>query len=427
MVSPRAPVTSIAIIGSGISGLTAAYLLAPHYPVTLYEKNPTLGGHTRTIRITPIHATKPVDVDTGFIVFNNKNYPLFSRLLRHLDVATEKSAMSFAVATDDGWLEYNTRTIRTLFAQKRNLIRPAYLRMLKDVLRFFRDALQFIDHPPSLSLQDYLDHLKPTPWLTRYFLLPMVSAIWSCPDATMRQFPAATLFRFFHNHGLLSITDQPQWYTLTGGAQRYIDAITRTSTLTIRQQKAVRVTRHAGNVTITDSAHQQQTYSHVILACHSDEALSLLESPTPQEQRLLSAFRYQTNTIAVHSDVTFMPKRKNAWGSWTVMLPRKKRPVSAPSYVNYWMNNLQNFQGLPPIIVTLNPPTTPQHCYDQHTFSHPIFDKTAIEAQSHLATIQGTKRTWFCGAYQRYGFHEDGVWSAYHVVKHFITPPAWLT
>ncbi|MBC6445206.1 MAG: FAD-dependent oxidoreductase [Alphaproteobacteria bacterium GM202ARS2] len=417
----------IAIIGSGISGLTAAYLLARHASVTLYEKNPTLGGHTRTIRITPIHATRPIAVDTGFIVFNDKNYPLFTRLLRHLGIAREKSNMSFAVATDDGWLEYNTYTLRTLFAQPFNVIRPAYLMMLKDILRFFRDAPNFMAQPPSLSLQQYLDHLKPTPWFTRYFLLPMASAIWSCPDATVRQFPAATLIRFFHNHGLLSIADQPQWYTLTGGAQTYIDAITKASPFTIRHHQAVRVTRHKDNVTITDSAHQQQTYNQAILACHSDEALSLLDAPTPQEQRLLSAFRYQPNTIAVHSDVSFMPKRQRAWGSWTVMLARKKRPISAPAYVNYWMNNLQNIDKKTPIFVTLNPPHKPQHCYDEHTFSHPIFDTPAISAQHDLDAIQGNKRTWFCGAYQRYGFHEDGVWSACNIVKRFMPLPSWLT
>ncbi|MBC6497393.1 MAG: FAD-dependent oxidoreductase [Alphaproteobacteria bacterium GM7ARS4] len=414
----------IAIVGGGITGLTATYCLATHHDVVLFEKNDYLGGHTRTIYVQPDHATHPIPVDTGFIVYNDRTYPLLTALFQHLHIKRQKSLMSFGATINDGWLEYSTKNLAGIFAQPSNLFRPSYLRMMRDARHFFRHAPAYMHSPSSFSIKDYLTILKTGPWFTRYFLLPMASAIWSCPMRAMLEFPASTFIRFFHNHGLLSFSQQPQWYTIKGGAHTYVHAMKKTFAHAVHLHPATHIHRAHDHSIVTDSTGQKQRFDHVVLACHADDALSLLETPTAQERAILSCFRYQANHITVHGDTSFMPRKKHAWASWVYHLTHQETTPSL--HMSYWMNNLQAIDRRYPLFVTLNAKKRAHPTYDTHRFHHPLFDKKAIDAQAQLPALQGQNKTWYCGAYQRYGFHEDGVWSALHVVKQLAPLPSWL-
>ena len=404
----------IAIIGTGISGLGAAYLLAPKYDITVYEKNAYIGGHSRTIDV-PAGDTKTA-VDTGFIVFNDWNYPNLMGLFKELDVPYQKSDMSFGVSIDDGWLEYASGG---MFAQKRNLLRPAYFKMLVDIVRFNKQAKAYIEKDADITLQQCLDQLNMGEWFRRYYLLAMGAAIWSCPVDTIMKFPARTFLQFFKNHGLLSINNRPQWYTVTGGSREYISRLTEQFKDQIRLDCGVRkVTPLDDQMAVEDTQGNTEMFDHVIFACHADEALEMITDQTVEKLDILGAFDYQDNQIIVHSDTSFMPKNKDCWASWVYLSEGredKKQEVS----LSYWMNNLQGLDPDYPIIVTLNPDRRPQEdlILDEHTFSHPVFDLKAITAQERIKDIQGKNSLWFCGAYQRYGFHEDGLLSAVNVAK----------
>jgi len=386
----------IAIIGTGISGLGAAYLLAPHHDITIYEKNGYIGGHSRTIDV-PTGGTTTA-VDTGFIVFNNWNYPNLLGLFKKLDVPYQKSNMSFGVSIDNAWLEYGSGG---MLAQKRNLVRPAYYGMLADIIRFNKQALTYIEKNEDITLQECLDQLNMGVWFRRYYLLAMGAAIWSCPIDTIMKFPARTFLQFFKNHGLLSINNRPQWYTVTGGSREYISRLTETLKDKINLGCGVKtVTRQDDQYFVEDEHGNGALFDHVVFSCHADQALKMIDTPTEDHKSILGAFDYQENTIITHSDTSFMPQNKKCWASW-VYLSEDKKDTGRSVSLSYWMNQLQSLNPDYPILVTLNPGRRPQEdlIMDEHKFSHPIFDLKAIKAQKEIHKIQGQNGLWFCGAY----------------------------
>ncbi len=412
----------IAIIGSGISGLGAAYLLVPHHDITVYEKNAYIGGHSRTIDVPTGNTTTPVD--TGFIVFNNWNYPNLMGMFKDLDVPFQKSDMSFGVSIDNAWLEYGSSG---MFAQKKNIFRPSYYKMLTDVLRFNKQALAYIEKDADITLLECLDALNMGEWFRRYYLLAMGAAIWSCPVDTIMKFPARTFLQFFKNHGLLSVNNRPQWYTVTGGSREYVACLTESFKDQIKLNCGVQsVVSVEGGVRIRDEHGTEETYDQVVFSCHADQALGMIDKANSEYIAVLGAFDYQANDIIVHSDTSFMPKNKKCWASW-VYLSETKEDKSDNVSLSYWMNNLQGLDPQYPIIVTLNPGRRPSEelIMDEHTFSHPIFDLKAIKAQDKIKDIQGKNGMWFCGAYQRYGFHEDGLLSAVNVAKSMGVEIPW--
>jgi predicted NAD/FAD-binding protein len=416
----------IAVIGGGISGLAAAYMLSDQHEVTVYEKADYPGGHSRTIQLQRPAGT--VAVDTGFIVFNKRNYPLLTALFNHLEVPIALSDMSFGVSIDNGWLEYGSRHLRNLFAQKQNLCRPAYWAMLKDIMIFNRSARQFIDADPSLTLGECLTALKLGEWFKYYYLLPMGACIWSMPVAQMLAFPARTFFKFFDNHGLLSVNDHPQWYTVQGGSQAYVKKLTAGFAGAIRLNCAgAQVVREPDAVCVRDVQGGEDRFDHVVFGCHADQALAQLAQPTAQEASILGAFRYQPNRVVLHRDTRLMPQNRGAWSSWVYRADQRQDDTPRVS-LSYWMNNLQPLNTQEPIIVTLNPAHEPEAALidNETVLEHPVFDRAAIAAQASIAQIQGVDRLWYCGAYQRYGFHEDGLLSAVNLVRQFGVRPAWL-
>lgn len=415
----------IAIIGSGISGLGTAYLLHPHHDICVYEQNDYLGGHSRTLEVTTPDG--PVAVDTGFIVFNRRNYPNLCGLFDHLDVPVSESDMSFGVSINNGWLEYGTRRRSNLFAQKRNLLRPEFWQMLRGILHFNKSAPGFLAQYPDASLRECLDHLQLSPWFKDYYLLAMSGAIWSTPVEQMLDFPAATLIRFFDNHGLLTVNDHPQWYTVRGGSREYVRRLIEPFQDKIYLNRGVQnIQRDGSEVTITDVTGKQETYDAAILACHSDQALKLIDNPTEDEQAVLGNIRTQENSVILHSDTSFMPQRRKAWASW-VYLSYQQQDTNPALSLTYWMNNLQPLGTEHPILVTLNPgrKPAPELTHNEHIFHHPVFDRSAIEAQKRLESIQGCSGLWFCGAWQTYGFHEDGFASAVRVAQSLGIQPPW--
>lgn len=415
----------IAIIGTGISGMGAASILHPHHDITVYEKNDCIGGHSRTVDVSTPDGI--IAVDTGFIVFNGRNYPLLTKLFEHYHVPIAKSDMSFGASIEGGWLEYGTQNISNIFAQKRNVLKPQFWGMVRDILRFNRQAKAYLEKDPSISLGNCLDALGMGDWYRQYFILPMGACIWSTPLVQMLDFPASSFLRFFENHGLLSVNDQPQWYTVHGGSKEYIARLTAPFKDHVRLFcGATKVERMADGVLLHDTQGGAALFDQVVFACHADQALAMLQNPTADESRILSKFRYQTNRMALHSDVSFMPKNKSAWASW-VYLSDTKTDDNPNVSLSYWMNNLQPLATKTPMIVTLNPSREPakEMLHDAATFEHPVFDEAAIRAQAEIPTIQGSDRLWFCGAYQRYGFHEDGLGSAVAMCKQIGIEPVW--
>ena len=416
---------TIAIIGTGISGLGAASLLHPYHQITVYEKNNYIGGHSRTVNVATQDGIVPVD--TGFIVFNKRNYPLLTRLFEHLGVPVTESDMSFGASIDGGWLEYGTQQPSSMFAQKSNLLRPAFWGMVADILKFNKTAASYLSKDPRFTLGDCLDELKLRPWFREYFLLAMGGAIWSTPVSEMLKFPASTFIRFFENHGLLTTDDHPQWFTVRGGSREYVRRLVEPFKAHIHLGRGVRsVRREEGGVVVEDSDGVMQLYDDVIFACHADQALLLIGDASIQEQNILSAFKYQPNRAVLHSDISFMPKRSKAWASWVYLCENKtdKNPCVS---LSYWMNNLQPLPTQQPLIVTLNPGREPAAdlVHDDVMFEHPVFDAAAIENQSKIDAIQGNNHLWFCGAYQRYGFHEDGLGSAVKLAERMGVFPPW--
>ncbi len=406
----------IAIIGTGISGLGAAYLLSRRHDVTVYEKAARIGGHSRTVTVD--YDGKIIAVDTGFIVFNEKNYPQLTAMFRHLGVPVHKSDMTFAASIRNGWLEWGAKDLNTVIGQRRNLLRPKFALLVRDVFKFNAMAEATAERHPHLTLDGLIATLGLGDWFRRFYLLPMAAAIWSCPPAEMLRFPAQTLIRFMANHCLLSASGQPQWYTVTGGSQEYVARLTQSFASRIRSHcGAVSVMRDAHGASVLDSEGSREAFDHVVFASHGDESLRLLADADGQERAVLSAFRYQKNTAVLHRDAAVMPKRKRCWASWNYVSDGN---LSDPALsVTYWMNLLQGISNDTPLFVTLNPktPIDPGKIFDSHEFEHPVFDHGAIAAQSQVQAMQGRRRTWFCGAHLRHGFHEDGLASAVHVAR----------
>ena len=402
----------IAVIGSGISGLGAAYLLRRHADVTLYEKNDYIGGHTRTLEVEV--GGKSVPVDTGFIVYNNRNYPLLSALFEELDVPVVKSDMSFGVSIGNGWLEYAPNGLGGIFGSSLNLFSPGMWRMVRDIFKFNREAMNFSGADAAVSLGECLDHIGVGDWFRRYYLLPMGGSIWSCPVEKMLEFPAASFIRFFNNHGLLTIKDHPQWYSVRGGSREYVKRIFDRMGGAVRiRPGALQVNRLPGNegIEVEDTGGEKYVY-------HADETLAMLGNPTEPEAHILKAFKFQPNRVILHTDTSFMPKRRSAWASWIYQSEQREDHRPAIS-LSYWMNNLQDLQTDQPVIVTLNPSREPATgtLLNEHIFDHPVFDEDAIRAQDRITEIQGKSGIWYCGAWQRNGFHEDGLWSAVRMVE----------
>ena len=406
----------IAVIGSGISGNVAAYHLNKTHDITVYEANDYIGGHTHTHDIR--HKGKQYCVDTGFIVFNHKTYPNFIALLDELGVEEQLSTMSFGVKCDKTGLEYMGSTINSLFAQRRNIFRPSFWRMILDILRFNREATNLLQaSSDDISLGDYLEQHKYSAVFINHYLVPMAAAVWSADLKLMFDFPARYLIRFFHNHGLLSVNDRPDWYVIRGGSKTYARALTRAFKDKIKLSTPVtQVERIDGGVRVT-SSEGEETFDAVFFACHSDQALRMIKSPTDTEKQTLGAIKYQDNEVVLHTDASVMPKRKIAWAAWNYHLlegDQSRVPVT------YNMNILQSLDCEDQFCVTLNNTDAidQSKVLKRLNYHHPIYTKESVAAQARHAEIN-TDRFYFCGAYWRYGFHEDGVVSALEAIKRF--------
>jgi len=406
----------IAVVGSGISGMAAAWLLSRRHRVTLYEKDHRIGGHSNTVSVTGPKGE--VRVDTGFIVYNEANYPNLSALFAHLGVATRPTEMSFGASLDGGAFEYCGRAggslgarVGALLAQPLNAARPRLWRMVADTLRFYREAPAHLDHVPAgLTLRDYLEANGYSDSFVRDHLLPMGAAIWSTPTRAMLDFPFVAFVRFFANHGLLTLGDRPTWRTVEGGSRAYVARLTAPIADRILTETPVRAIRRLpAGVRVEDGRGRIRDFDQVVLAAHADEALRLLADPDATERRLLGKFTYEPNLAVLHSDARLMPQARRAWASWNFMsLGRgEEQKVS----VTYWMNRLQHLPPDLPLFVTLNPLQAPDPglVHASFRYEHPVYDPAAIAAQGELWDLQGVRRTWFCGSYFGHGFHEDGL------------------
>ncbi|MEP3634327.1 MAG: FAD-dependent oxidoreductase [Shimia thalassica] len=406
----------IAIIGGGISGLASAYLLSPQHDVTVFEAEPRFGGHARTVH-AGLDGNRPVD--TGFIVFNYVNYPHLTSMFRDLDVPLAKSDMTFGVSADDGALEYALYSINALTAQRRNLMRPEFYRMVRDIMTFNARAEE-VAKSDDVTIADLVKELRLGDWFERFYLLPICGAIWSTPTEGVRDFPARTLVRFFANHSLLS-RKQHQWWTVKGGSIEYVRRLTaRLETLGCRMRDDTpvqTVIRDGFGATIQTERFGAERFDQVIFGCHPDQALRLLAQPTADEKQALGDVRFQDNEVILHRDMGQMPARRTCWSSWVYRTSGS--PQNPAVGVTYWMNRLQNIPESDPMFISLNPTKTVRDdmIYDVNTFRHPIFDRAAMRAQTKIASMQGANATWFTGAWLRNGFHEDGFASAARVAR----------
>ena len=441
---------NIAVVGAGISGLSCAWLLSRQHAVTLFEKDDRFGGHSHTVNVGDDQLTP---VDTGFIVFNERTYPNLVAFFQYLEVPFVPTDMSFAVSLDNGATEYSGADLSGLFVQKSNLFRPGYWLMLADILRFYRNSAKWLgslekrqhygrgepdtvsvgngktnpEHnerqwssiDASLTLGQLLHREHFSQRFIHDHLIPMGAAIWSTPAEKILDYPALAFLRFCANHGLLQLSDRPQWQTVKGGSREYVQRIIAQlgdSALTNRCIRKVK--RFANHVQLTDFQGKEWQFDQVVMACHADTALSLLAEPDEFEQYLLGAFTFQRNRAVLHSDERLMPQNKKAWASWNYLGSRHPDNNGSGPAVTYWMNNLQHLDGQP-LFVTLNPGHEPatgliHGCY---LYDHPVFNCAALEAQEQIWALQGRNRTWYCGAWMGYGFHEDGLQSGLAVAE----------
>jgi predicted NAD/FAD-binding protein len=408
----------IAIIGSGIAGNVAAYHLHKDHDITLFEANDYVGGHTHTHTIA--WKEKEYSIDTGFIVFNYLTYPHFTHLLKQLEVPVQPSNMSFSVKCEKSGLEYNGNNLNSLFAQRSNLFRPSFHRMLRDIMRFNRHAPTLLENcDDKLSLAAYLQQQAYGREFIEHYIIPMGAAIWSTDPQRMHAFPAHSFVRFFHNHGLLSISDRPTWYVIKGGSSEYVNRLIRPFRDRIRLNSPVeRIQRFPTHVAITPRNQPTEHFDAVFIASHSDQALAMLSDATRQEQEILGAIPYQENTAILHTDQSILPKRRLAWAAWNYHLLQKN---SSRVVLTYNMNILQGLNAPEQFCVTLNNDNAiaESRIIKHLRYHHPVYTPKGMQAQQHQEEINGTNRTYFCGAYWRYGFHEDGVVSALNAIKHF--------
>ena len=410
----------IAIIGSGVSGLVSAHLLHGRHDVVLYEADDRPGGHSHTHRVELPDAT--VDVDTGFLVYNERTYPLFCRLIDRLGVATQPSDMSFGVADRRTGLEWRGTSLSTVFAQRRNIARPAFLRMLADVARFNRLAQGLLESPPpdEVTLEDVLSAHRWSAGFRDWYLVPLGSSIWSAGPKTFTQIPAVTFARFFERHGLLSLRDQPRWRTITGGSGSYVQAILGPLEAEGRLRLGTpvdKIRRGIDGVEVVGPAGLE-LFDHVVVATHSDQALLLLSDPDRSERQILGAISYQPNRATLHTDARLLPRNRRAWASWNY---HRLEADTDEATLTYHLNQLQAISSKTPVLVTLNRDDAidPALVLARMDYAHPVLNAAAVAAQARRAEISGARRTWFCGAYWGYGFHEDGVASAVEVCRAF--------
>ncbi len=412
---------SIAIIGSGIAGLTAGYLLSREYEVTLFEANDYLGGHTHT---RPVELNgKVYPVNTGFIVFNDWTYPNFIKLMTQLGVHSEDSDMSFSVRCENTGLEYNGTSINSLFAQRVNILRPSFLRMVLDILRFNKQTIHALENneiDDGETLGQFVSKHGYSEAFINYYIVPMGAAIWSASAEVMMDFPLKFFLRFFSNHGMLSVDNRPQWRVLSGGSASYIAPITEPFKKNVHlKTPVVSVKRSDSGVEIITAKGERHCFDEVVFACHSDQALRMLSDPSPEENEILGALPYQLNDVVLHTDKRLMPQRKLAWAAWNYHIPQRANDCAM---VTYNMNILQNFHDAPEtLLVTLNrsQEIDPAKIIDRYSYAHPVFTLDGVRAQGRHAEISGKNRSHYCGAYWFNGFHEDGVKSGLRVAEHF--------
>lgn len=418
----------IAIVGSGISGLAVAHRLQGQAEITLFEAGSYFGGHTHTVDVTLPGPGGPVThgVDTGFLVFNERTYPNLIALFAELGVETARSDMSFSVqvpgAKSGATLEWSGSSLNTVFAQRSNILNPGFIRMLRDVLRFnrlatdiaLRNAETELDQP----LSEFLRQHAFSPEFRDWYFLPMLGCIWSCPTDQMLQFPVATMIRFCHNHGLIQVSNRPQWWTVRGGAKQYVDKIVARIEDKRLHTPVQNITRSATGVHVT-SAGQTERFDQVVLACHSDQSLALLQDASPAERAVLGAIRYQDNVAVLHTDISVLPKKRLAWAAWNYQRSATAARTETRVCLHYLLNLLQPLPFSQSVVVSLNPltPISPALVHGQFGYAHPVFDQAAIAAQSQVAGLQGQRGTYFCGAWTGYGFHEDGLKSGLDVAQ----------
>ena len=428
----------VAVIGSGIAGLATAHALRQQARVTLFEAGNYFGGHTHTVDVTLPGANGPVThgVDTGFLVFNHRTYPKLVQLFGQLQVETVASDMSFSVQVRQQGLEWSGCNLNTVFAQRRNLLRPRFLRMLVDVLRFNNlataIALSGTEGELAEPIADFLDREGFNAAFRDWYFLPMIGCIWSCPTDQMLRFPIGTMIRFCHNHGLIQVANRPQWHTVRGGAKHYVakllqgipDArlntpVRRVHRLPAAGGLAAGQAGQAGVMVATD--HGAERFDEVVLACHSDQSLALLADASQAERSILGAIRYHPNRALLHTDTAVLPKRKLAWAAWNYARAADSGREQAAVCLHYLINRLQPLPWAQPVVVSLNPDPAlmpdPATVLGDFHYSHPVFDMAAVQAQQRLGDIQGRSGLWFCGAWTRYGFHEDGLSSGLNVAQ----------
>lgn len=409
----------IAIVGSGISGLSAAHHLQGHAHVSLFEAGDYFGGHTHTVDVTlpTAQGLQTHGVDTGFLVYNERTYPGLISLFETLQVATAKSDMSFSVQVPGQHgrraLEWNGANLNTVFAQRRNLFKPQFLKMLRDVMRFNTLANDLAsrnqDHELAQPLREFLQQHDLGPTFRDWYLLPMLGCIWSCPTDQMLEFPVATMIRFCHNHGLIQVNNRPQWYTVAGGARHYVEKILAGVPDPRLNTPVLRIERHDQGVTVHTSTGSE-LFDQVILATHADQSLAMLAEPSAQEQAVLGAVRFHPNRAVLHTDTSVMPQKKLAWAAWNYERAAQDSTESTRVCLHYWLNLLQPLPFTQDVVVSLNPvrDIAPDKVIGSYDYAHPVFDLAAIEAQTRMPALQGQQRTWYAGAWMGYGFHEDG-------------------
>ena len=426
---------SLAIIGTGIAGMGSAHFLHRHYALTLFEQNAYTGGHTNTVTVPETGTGRLVPIDTGFMVFNYETYPHLARLFGQLNVPVKKTAMSFSVRHEDTGLEFAGSSLNHLFAQRRNLFRVRFLRLLLTVDRFNREAAPALSDPAwaSVTLGDYVRRRGYGDDFLNLYLVPMSSAVWSMPPARMLEFPAITLLRFFHNHGFLGLHTQHQWWTVDGGSREYVTRLTQPWRDRIQHNvRVVRVRREPGGITVTTADGATRQFDKVILACHGDEALRLLADPTPDESRLLGEFHYQPNVATLHTDTSVMPRTPLAWSAWNYSITRSTDGHASPA-THYWMNRLQGVSDRENYFVSINGADriAPAKVLKTIHYDHPLFNLGAVRAQALLPRLnesaRGRTETYFAGAWQRYGFHEDGLLSALNLSRFLLGRDPWAS
>jgi predicted NAD/FAD-binding protein len=406
----------IAIVGSGISGNSLAYTLSKEHDITLFEKNNRLGGHSHTHEI--IIQGKKINVDTGFIVFNKKTYPLFTKLLDELNVHYEKSDMSFSVFSKDRNFEYNGTTLNTLFSQRKNIFNYKFIKMIYEIIKFNKVALTLLSAKTEISLETFLRQNNFSDYFCKNYILPMGSAIWSSNINSMLKFPAVFFVKFFNNHGMLNINDRPQWLTVTNGSKEYVEKLTASIKKNIRLNCPVKAVKRNKDSVEIKSSDGTEIFDYIFFACHSDEALKLIIDPSAQEKEVLSSIPYSKNEVTLHTDESIMPNNKLTWAAWNYNIDSTN---DMPIALTYNMNILQNLKTQQTILVTLNDNgnINPEKVLKKINYDHPLFSLKSVEAQKNYGIISGVNRTGYAGAYWGNGFHEDGISSAYNAIKFF--------